>query len=55
MTKKTKKGYLWIFDQQDKWDEIASDKVSQLEQMQATHLGWFDNHSTVRYYVMCSE
>ncbi|KAL7315299.1 hypothetical protein PS15m_006763 [Mucor circinelloides] len=47
MAKKTKKGYLWIFDQQDKWDEIASDKISQLKQMQATHLDWFDNHSTV--------
>ncbi|GAN03681.1 hypothetical protein MAM1_0045c03136 [Mucor ambiguus] len=47
MAKKTKKGYLWIFDQQDKWDEAASDKISQLEEAQAAHLDWFDRHSTV--------
>lgn len=52
MTKKAKKGYLWIFDQQDKWDEAASDRVSQLEQAQAAHLDWFDKHSTVRYLVV---
>ncbi|KAK4513570.1 putative ATP-dependent helicase IRC3 [Mucor velutinosus] len=47
MEKKTKKGYLWIFDQQDKWDEVASSKISQLEEAQAAHLDWFDKHSTV--------
>ncbi|OAD07525.1 hypothetical protein MUCCIDRAFT_104459 [Mucor lusitanicus CBS 277.49] len=47
MTKKTKKGYLWIFDQQDKWDEASSDRIAQLEEAQAAHLGWFDQHSTV--------
>lgn len=52
MAKKTKKGYLWIFDQQDKWDEIASDKITQLDQMKANHLDWFDKHTTVRYVIL---
>ncbi|KAI8636292.1 hypothetical protein BD408DRAFT_407278 [Parasitella parasitica] len=42
-----KKGYLWVFDQQDKWDNIASDKISQLEETKAAHLSWFDTHATV--------
>ncbi|CEP20035.1 hypothetical protein [Parasitella parasitica] len=47
MSKKTKKGYLWVFDQQDKWENITSDKMSQLEEAKAAHLSWFDTHATV--------
>ncbi|KAI7906326.1 uncharacterized protein BX663DRAFT_496032 [Cokeromyces recurvatus] len=48
MAKRTRKGYLWAFDQQDKWDDIAAEKISQLQDISNTYLDWFNNHSTIK-------
>ncbi|KAI8047678.1 uncharacterized protein B0P05DRAFT_565574 [Gilbertella persicaria] len=46
MNKKTKKGYLWAFEQQDKWDDLCSEKILQLDQIAKSHMDWLDRHST---------
>jgi hypothetical protein len=48
MSARTKKGYLWVFDQQDKWDDILMEKTAQLDDVTNSHLDWFKKHSTVR-------
>lgn len=48
MSTRTNKGYLWVFDQQEKWANIRAEKIEQLEEIANTHLNWFEKHSTVR-------
>lgn len=48
MSKPTKNGYLWALEQQETWDDIAEQKISQLDEILNTHLEWFDSHNTIR-------
>lgn len=47
MTKKIKKGYDWVEEQQDIWDTIAAEKLEQLNVLSQSHLDWFSKHTTV--------
>jgi hypothetical protein len=48
MSPRTNKGYLWVYEQQDTWDDIMLEKIAQLDEITKTHLGWFEKHSTAR-------
>jgi hypothetical protein len=48
MTRKIKKGYDWVEEQQEKWEGIAFDKIEQLDKLSQTHIDWFNKHSTIR-------
>ena len=48
MNPKSTQGYLWANEQQDRWEELATEKINQLDQILQRHLDWFTRHATVR-------
>ncbi|KAG2231063.1 hypothetical protein INT48_007574 [Thamnidium elegans] len=39
--------YAWVDEQEDYWDDIATKKIEQLDNITKSHLDWFDKHTTI--------